>query len=147
MVAFLPLFSFVNNIFTYGIALQATIGEIFARPTPAEKPPATPGRSMQSACLALSAAFNREAPCFRARDIGLGVYTLDGTTLPCRSLPRPTTSTNSAFLSATPDGSFSQPECRPDLDLRPLRDARPADRCRPMPSRSEMSVRIAQNPL
>ncbi|MBZ9861167.1 hypothetical protein [Mesorhizobium sp. CA12] len=31
MVAFLPQFSFVNNIFTYGIALQATIDEIFRK--------------------------------------------------------------------------------------------------------------------
>ncbi|MBZ9865640.1 hypothetical protein LB515_09660 [Mesorhizobium sp. CA15] len=82
MVAFLPKFSFVNNIFTYGIPLQATIGEIFARPAPAEEPPATPGKidAKRLSCL-----------CWQPRSRGAllpgrSVYGFDEATLAVQKL-------------------------------------------------------------
>ncbi|PBC09801.1 hypothetical protein [Mesorhizobium sp. WSM3859] len=72
-------FSFVNNIFTYEIALQATIGEFFAKPARPKKPPAAEEidrrRSIERACVVSVGSLKREAPYFQgARGVGLGVY-------------------------------------------------------------------------
>lgn len=61
---------------------------------------------MRNACLVFVGSLNREAPYFQgARGVGLGVYSVDETTLEVQKLAETNEVDNPTFLSVTPDGT------------------------------------------